>query len=584
MTQIAISQQNLFNRSKYGIWGTLGNGGNCEVHFLQTVLTGDDIDNVKKISDIPESQKWPVKDLFQRNVNTKRVNESIIPYLNDDSKVKFFNPLTLIILPHDSSNKIIKDVPLLADNHFNDIGLNFESKEKEGFYRFGMSLQPFFGKVEWNTNNCYMVAIDGQHRLSALKDIKANPNNTFKDWKIPAVILIIHKTDNTKTADLLEIVRRLFIDINEKSERLSPTRKIILNDSLPVDILCQEIVEFSHSKTGNDILPLHFFDWRGDRELNQTPVTNIISVVELSGWFTSYFDFSSENSKNFKLPEWLLTLGIPKGQLNYANALKLREKLKKEFVPAFHKYFSSLEYVNNYFKKIQDTFDKTELSYFLEKEKYGTCQTTNLNLEVRYVDFFRKIMTDGKDAVREKSIPKYLQLEIGLRGVAYCFSQFNFFKTIYEAKYPNKSGTYTWSLHAEFVSGLVNKIINEKWFDEKSTTQQKNILRNLIYASNDGIINYRYESVEKGLGSLMLLLAVKYAKVSYDKPEIEPLILNLFDSIQDAYKVDIKKETKSNLIATFTGNQNSLRNAIEKEALSKLTIKIKQLRKYLDGI
>lgn len=584
MTQISISQQDLFNRAKYGIWGTLGNGGNCEVHFLQTVLTGDDIDNVKKISDIPESQKWPVKDLFQRNVNATRVTDSIIPYLNDESKVKFFNPLTLIILPHDKRNKIIKDVPLLSNNKFVDIGLNFDSREKEGFYRFGMSTQPFFGKIEWNTNNCYMVAIDGQHRLSALKDIKANPNNTFSDWKIPAVILVIHRLEDANTPDLLEIVRRLFIDINEKSERLTQSRKIILNDSLPVDVLCQEVIEYSHSKSGNDILPLHFFDWRGDSDLNQIPVTKIISVVELNGWFTSYFDFSSEDSKSFKLPEWLLTLGIPKGQLSYSNAIKLREKLRKEFVPAFHKYFSSLDYINSYFKLIESTFDQSELSYYLEKEKYGTCQLVNINLERKYEDHFRKVMSEGKDALRLKSIPKYLQLEIGLRGVAYCFAQFNFFKSVYEAKYPNKNGTYTWSLHAEFVVGLVNKVISEKWFDEKSTAQQRNILRNLIYASNDGIINYRYEAVEKGLGSLLLLLSVKYAKVNFDRPEIEPLISNLFDVLQDAYKIDLKKETKSNLVATFTGNQNALRAEIEKQTISKLTSKIKYLRNYFDGM
>ena len=178
MTKIKITTKTILNRVKYGVWGTLGGGSSCEVHFLQTIITGDDIDNVKKISEIPESQKWKIKDLFQRNVNNKRVSDEIVPYLNDDKKIKFFNPLTLIILPHDLKLKIDKEVPLLEKEDFtDDIGITFNAIKKDGYYRFGTSSEPFFAKLEWNSNSCYMVAIDGQHRLSALKEIKNDSNN-----------------------------------------------------------------------------------------------------------------------------------------------------------------------------------------------------------------------------------------------------------------------------------------------------------------------------------------------------------------------------------------------------------------------
>jgi hypothetical protein len=285
MPKVVQKKINNLNRIKYGIWGTLGSGNNCEVHFIQTILTSDDIDNVKRISEIPESQKWKVKDLFQRNVNKKRVNDGIIPYLNDDTRIKFFNPLTLIILPHDLKDRIIKEIPILKQEKYVDSNteLEFDGFNYEGFYRFGLSDEPFFGKVDWNSNTCYMVAIDGQHRLTALKEIKNNPNNNISDWKVPAVILMVHKTKNVNTPDLLEVVRKVFIDINNRARKVNNARKIILNDALSVDVLCQEIIEYSHSQK-NESLPLHFFDWRGDDD-DQIPVSSVVSVEELNNWF-----------------------------------------------------------------------------------------------------------------------------------------------------------------------------------------------------------------------------------------------------------------------------------------------------------
>ena len=43
----------------------------------------------------------------------------------------------------------------------------------------------------------------------------------FRDWRIPVVILNIFKVDKKKsTANLLEIVRKTFVYINTKAERV----------------------------------------------------------------------------------------------------------------------------------------------------------------------------------------------------------------------------------------------------------------------------------------------------------------------------------------------------------------------------
>jgi len=551
MTKIKITPKTILNRFKYGVWGTLGNGSSCEVHFLQTILTGDDIDNVKKISEIPESQKWKIKDLFQRNVNNKRVSDEIVPYLSDGKKIKFFNPLTLIVLPHDLKHKIDKEVPFLETEDFlDDIGISFNGLKKDGFYRFGKSSEPFFAKLEWNSNSCHMVAIDGQHRLSALKEIKNDPNNPFEDWKIPAVILIIHKIEKQATPDLLEIVRGLFVDINEKSERLSKSRKIILNDSLPADVLCQEIIEFSHANTGKpETIPLNFFDWRGDSEGSQQPLSKIITVEELNNWIIGFFGFSSEKDKvkNFKLPNWLLTLGLPKGDMDYQNNKKFRNFVSKDFIPAFHNYITSLTFIDNYFKSIENKFKGNELKYFLERERYGNPQKPDFDLEKLYESNFKKEIV----SIYQTSIPELLTKDIGLRSIIFCFSQKDLIEKIYNVLYPKNNNNYSWTIHSQFCSKIINLIVKDKWFEEKKLSADKRkVYINLIFSSNTNIINYRTDLIENSIGGLMILLFIKYSNVNKSNQIIEKITENILDVLSDTYKKDIKKQVKADLIAS----------------------------------
>jgi hypothetical protein len=573
-----------FNRSKIGIWGTLGGGGKCEVNFIQTILTGDDIDNVKRISDIPESQKWKIKDLFQRNVNMHRVEEGIIPYLNDTEKIKFFNPLTLIILPHDEKNRIIKNVPQLESEDFKDsLNLDYTGLTLKGFYRFGKSDDPYFGKLEWSSNNCYLVAIDGQHRLSALKSIKENPDNTFSDWKVPAVILVVHKLENLKTPDLIEVVRSVFIDINDKAEKLSKARKILLNDTLPVDVLCQELIEFSHNTVNEEALPLNFFDWRGDTDDFEIPVTPIVSVIELNSWLTSYFDFSSDE-KNFKLPEWLVHLGLSKGNLDYKSCERLRAKINEEFVPAMHLFFSQLDYIKNYFGLLEKEFQGIEGNYIREREKYGMPQGNYDNKkEKKYEEFKSKFKKEN--GFKQNSLPKWLAMDLGLRALVYCYSQRDVFNELYKIAYGSKATLYNWNTHAEYSSNILNEVIAGGWFGktEDLTKEQEKLLLNLVYSGNNTTINYRLDDVEKGLGALILRMCIKLSGVDESKQAIVDKISNLSESLQDTYKKDLRKEVKANLRATYIGSAVELDSEIKKETEKKVKQKLKILNDVLEN-
>jgi hypothetical protein len=249
----------------------------------------------------------------------------------------------------------------------------------------------------------------------------------------------------------------------------------------------------------------------------------------------------------------------------------------KDFVPAFHKYFNNLSYVKNYFDKISNTLTGLDLSYFLEREKYG--EPTKIELQEEY-NYQNKSKIKIR-SIKETCIPSLLQKEIGIRSIIYCYSQFEIFKEIYKIK--TKKDNYTWLLHADFCSQIVNKVINDKWFDSSVSAAQKNCLLNLVYSSSDITINYRIVDSEKALGSLVMLICIIKSGVNVSKDPISTIIDNYFENLSDTYKKDIRKEVRSNLLPTFSGTQKELVEKVKKETELKTKKKIDFVKKIFNN-
>src|ERR1051326_3622821 len=104
-----------YNKQKYGYFGELGHGAHARIRFLQSAVTKDELDHITLIENIPGSERWDIRDLFQRDVDMTRVEESILPYLRDPTKVKFFNPITLVLLPlNPVTGSVDAEVPYVA--------------------------------------------------------------------------------------------------------------------------------------------------------------------------------------------------------------------------------------------------------------------------------------------------------------------------------------------------------------------------------------------------------------------------------------------------------------------------------------
>ena len=140
-----------YNQNFNGFFGHFGTEANAQIYFLQTGIRPSDLDKIALISEIPGSEKWNVRDLFQREVDIKRVLNNILPYLQDARRVKFFNPLTLTILPIDEETyNPLTDISFINESSFKDQdGYDWMKFEFKNYYRYRyVKDQPHYGVID----------------------------------------------------------------------------------------------------------------------------------------------------------------------------------------------------------------------------------------------------------------------------------------------------------------------------------------------------------------------------------------------------------------------------------------------------
>src|SRR4051812_29753966 len=133
-------------------------------YYMTSVPLGSLARSFKLVEDVPGSEKWGYNAIFQRDINEKRVKEELVEsYLRDPSKFKFFNPLTIALLPYDATEQKILDKYRAPTTSQNNAGLITE--QVDGITIVQLADQPL-GHIRWDTDKVLGLAIDGQHRLS----------------------------------------------------------------------------------------------------------------------------------------------------------------------------------------------------------------------------------------------------------------------------------------------------------------------------------------------------------------------------------------------------------------------------------
>jgi len=227
-------------------------------YFLTSVPLAALSRTFKLVEDIPGSEDWGYNAIFQRDIDEERVREELLnDYLLVMSKAKFFNPLTIALLPYEAAERRILDA------YRGEVTSGMEGRmttEQIDGIEIVRSPSAPLGNIRWDTNRIVAPAIDGQHRLSALLKFAADPPSGIDPARsqIPVILLLFNK----ESGGILAQVREIFVDINKTAKPVSKSREILLDDRDPFAILARDLIFDRH--TNPDGLPYEVVDWRRD--------------------------------------------------------------------------------------------------------------------------------------------------------------------------------------------------------------------------------------------------------------------------------------------------------------------------------
>ena len=590
-----------YNQSLSGFFGEFGTGSAAKVFFIQSGLSPENLDKIKLISDIRGSERWSVRDLFQREVDDDRVTNSLIPYFEDDRKIKFFNPLTLTLLPNkdmSDGSKILKKIPKVEIREESIEGRDWIIYEADPYFRFLFAKgAPEYGIAEWQDKHVNIVAIDGQHRLSALKRYFDDPKSDskhkdFLKWTVPVVLLTLRSLDyGNEQLTLLDVTRSLFVYINKEAKKPSESRQILLSDESINAVCTQEILEYAHENDlkpyddrENHKIPLLFFAWR---DSDESPC-HLKEVKEIYDWLAEYilgddFDDSQKATLNINPNHALNDLFIgdkKKRRLTAEFAKILRTEFSNKILPGITHLLENFIPYKNYIEKLRDLegeiLKESDLARhaFAELRFGGHQGPKKQNLAIRDIkeNLIDQICGD-KD-----TLGPILKQDIGMRGVICAFGELRTWhrQSIKKAvSYLDYSKWFTDSLNFAFQDG---------WLD--STNKKRTLLLHITHDQHDTTQNYRLGDTKKALGSFLVLVVGAFGMKNFGHPKDEvfnDLKDKYLSNLEDTIMKGIKKEERAALKSEFPQGPE-LNDAVNKAAAKRTKMHVKKIASALDSI
>ena len=255
------------------------NLSNSRIPYVQTILTLKDvIAGLQLVENMPSDlrAKWSFEELFQREIDWERVRTELLgAYLQQPNKLKFFNALTVALLPLNSDGKldsVYGDTPappaLPGGNP-----ANFEVTDIGGVQLVRLKSRPVTGYVRWDDKRIFAATIDGQHRLAALKLLAEHTALTQEqlNTSVSITILVLDERaglhiDESNFAEgdnpLLKIVREVFIDLNKHAIKIVRAREILLDDQALEAVCLRSMLARRVGDDSTTDLPLGIVHWQ----------------------------------------------------------------------------------------------------------------------------------------------------------------------------------------------------------------------------------------------------------------------------------------------------------------------------------
>ena len=273
-------------------------------YFATTMTLHQAANYLKHVNEFPAMSKveWTIDELYQRDLDWARVERKIVPYLNSPDAPQFFNALTVALVPTLNS----KRSPDFAGAMWNPPGIDGGDRFEKtlsvgpislGYYESWIEASDpgaRLGQLCWNTSEVFSVAIDGQHRLAAIKvlarGLQYDPKVT--NSQVPVILLVFDPRVgfvNGSKLDLTAVMRKVFIDLNKHAIIVSRTRQILLDDRDPHSLCVRGLIGRAILDGRSDLdgapprLPLTLVDWHTDRnKVDDGPYLVTIRVLDFA--------------------------------------------------------------------------------------------------------------------------------------------------------------------------------------------------------------------------------------------------------------------------------------------------------------
>ena len=312
-----------FMRGEYSL-------GNYTIPYFSTILPfGIVAKSLELFENFPNSEDiaWDIKELFQRDIAWDRVETEIKRYLDNERHPHFFNALTVALLPkargEDSQtwefDEEAKVQPLLEEGLVESVnygGIQISSFLGDGELdgRIGGA-----GRLRWDPRRIIPIAVDGQHRLAAIKKYCEGLSSDAVLDAVPVIFLVPHqefgyREPGTSEHNMVESLRRIFIDLNKNARPVSQTRNILLDDNDIVSVCTRSLIGERLQAEGNgERLPLGIIDWSsGKGKFDTGPF--ITTVVTLNQIVSQVIDWNKVKRSE--------PTGPSDSNTNYRNQLK----------------------------------------------------------------------------------------------------------------------------------------------------------------------------------------------------------------------------------------------------------------------
>ena len=212
-------------RSRMGTWD----------YYVVKMSANELSQNVKYASEVHDDRT--LDKAIQRALDESRVKKDIVEYLKRQPN-RFFSAIVVAAL---AGNPKFHAVEVTADPRFT-------------LFRDDSRLNEAFGVLQFDGTQKY-YALDGQHRLSAIKTLLeqnssyiGNVPENFENDEISVIVVVPSETDSDET--FMQKYRRLFSNLNRYAKSTDQATNIIMDEDDTFAILTRRLITdhtFFHS-------------------------------------------------------------------------------------------------------------------------------------------------------------------------------------------------------------------------------------------------------------------------------------------------------------------------------------------------